>query len=614
MISPRKLLLVITAVLLFTMTGIVVAYAFRKDIARHFAVAYLKKKNVNVHFVMSEFTWNRLVVTDIQVEKKTKASRVEVHFNFLFLGADPLRRIDATLERVDLSEVLSVQSKLSDSTAPVTGFNPNSFCRILLPLEVDLRIHTVSSKEAVYEVDTTIHHTSGDAALHLAIKTGNIPLIPSREDLFKIDILADARCGEGILDVKLDRFSVQSDEIHFTNFIAHKIKLELPPQTLLFHAKEIKSSIHAQITAKTMAFFERKWILTNPVITSDISLEPGGLRFSKLSVSEARNKITARNVRANYDSEDSFRISVPHSSLLSFKLTNELLALLPKKEYGMNRIAGNLAVSGSATYSAGKITGPITLTTRDGFLDTNYGRFEKVSIDYQLDSLIPLLPSSSLQSITSKVTIWDESHYEIATSFHTKDHSHFLFDSFHMKEQKAEINTDQAFSLDLDPLTLRDFHIVLHNVPLERLLQFALKETITAEGAVAGDLGLEYIDQKPKIYGTLSQTSPGRIRYRLTGSVPSKTLKFTDGPMDILNGYLYDFVYSELSVKITTDEKYQMIVRLSTTGRNPDYLGHKPLKLNLNVEQNLLSALKSLMLSYNLPEQLKERLENSENP
>ena len=84
--------------------------------------------------------------------------------------------------------------------------------------------------------------------------------------------------------------------------------------------------------------------------------------------------------------------------------------------------------------------------------------------------------------------------------------------------------------------------------------------------------------------------------------------------MDILQGYLYDFAFETLSLQIESDKNYDSIMILNTLGRNPQYVQGKPLKLNIKLEQNILAAVQSMMLTYDLPNKLKEKLEGSEAP
>ncbi|MBY0315177.1 MAG: YdbH domain-containing protein, partial [Bdellovibrionales bacterium] len=129
-----------------------------------------------------------------------------------------------------------------------------------------------------------------------------------------------------------------------------------------------------------------------------------------------------------------------------------------------------------------------------------------------------------------------------------------------------------------------------------------------------GHVNLRYKDKIPTIQGQLQGEGPGWIRYRPPGNRPKITIQSTDNPMDILQGYLYDFAFETLSLQIESDKNYDSIMILNTLGRNPQYVRGKPLKLNIKLEQNILAAVQSMMLTYDLPNKLKEKLEGSEAP
>ena len=61
---------------------------------------------------------------------------------------------------------------------------------------------------------------------------------------------------------------------------------------------------------------------------------------------------------------------------------------------------------------------------------------------------------------------------------------------------------------------------------------------------------------------------------------------------------------------MSSGEDYNMKMTLTALGKNPGYLNGKSLKLNVNLEQNLLAAFQAMMLSYNLPKRLEEKITN----
>ena len=149
------------------------------------------------------------------------------------------------------------------------------------------------------------------------------------------------------------------------------------------------------------------------------------------------------------------------------------------------------------------------------------------------------------------------------------------------------------------------------NLELQKALRFFLGEELTAEGSLKGKFELEtFKNWRPVIEdGVLTATGKGWIKYRPEGFVPDGKKSFSTGPMDILKNYLYDFTYESLQLEFSSDKNLDMRMTLRALGRNPSYLNGKPLKLNVNIEQNLLAPIRSVLLTYRLPEKIEKELE-----
>ena len=157
--------------------------------------------------------------------------------------------------------------------------------------------------------------------------------------------------------------------------------------------------------------------------------------------------------------------------------------------------------------------------------------------------------------------------------------------------------------------TTKDFEAAIYKLSLEKALKLALGDSVTAEGSLDGQIQIFFKGKKPMAKGHLQSSKKGWIRYRKPGSSPPKQEITSTNPMDILEAYLYDFYYDQLYIDFETDDQFDMKMTLRTQGQNPGYLKGKPLKLNINLEQNLLAAFKAMMLTYNLPHKIKEKIE-----
>ena len=223
----------------------------------------------------------------------------------------------------------------------------------------------------------------------------------------------------------------------------------------------------------------------------------------------------------------------------------------------------------------------------------------------------PSLKSKKKQSLRAKeitvgATIKDlKVIYDVISKENLYVHSlDFEFDGAKVKARKFKVF---PFKKRISPTQIN-----IQNQNLEKFLRLALGETANATGKLTGEVKLKFKNNKPVIEsGTLKAIGPGNIQYRPPNSKgPPDPNSFSTDPMEILNNYLYDFHYTELSVSMSSDENYDMKMKLTALGKNPNYLNGKALKLNVNLEQNLLAAFQAMMLSYNLPKRLEEKITN----
>ena len=120
---------------------------------------------------------------------------------------------------------------------------------------------------------------------------------------------------------------------------------------------------------------------------------------------------------------------------------------------------------------------------------------------------------------------------------------------------------------------------------------------------------IDYKGKVPLFKGHLKAKEKGVIRYRKPGQGPIDFKTVTANPMDILHSYLYDFDYSQLDIDMDSNQKYDMKMTLRTLGKNPQYMEGKPLKLNIKLDQNLLAGFKAMMLTYDMPNKIKDKIE-----
>ncbi len=291
------------------------------------------------------------------------------------------------------------------------------------------------------------------------------------------------------------------------------------------------------------------------------------------------------------------------------ELNSRIVEVFPiLKEY-IQYISGKLRFGGLITYKNGELAGNIQAEGQDISADTAFGEVSKMNFSHDVVSL-ETLASSPGQRLTIKSFTAGKELRNLELNYQVLSKSHILARSLHVEHEGANIDA-KNFSIDPVLKILKGFKATIEKLKLDTLLVLAAGPFISAEGTLSGEIALAYKDKIPTIDGQLQSDGPGWIRYRKQGDVQQKNISLSDNPMTILNGYLYNYQYQELDMELATDRKYKMTARLKALGRNPDYLGGKPLKLKINFEQNVLAAIQSMMLSYSLPNKLKEKIEKA---
>jgi len=131
--------------------------------------------------------------------------------------------------------------------------------------------------------------------------------------------------------------------------------------------------------------------------------------------------------------------------------------------------------------------------------------------------------------------------------------------------------------------------VYLNDIDLAAVVEIAGTEGVTIQGRATAALPL--IWQNGKILvdaGTLSGT-PGTLQYQ-----PSIDPSQIDQRVGAVGAALSNLRFEQLDADVTLDEEGVMFLSTSVLGSNPDYQNGRQVKLNLTLENNLLSLLQSL--------------------
>ncbi|MGE4560261.1 MAG: YdbH domain-containing protein, partial [Desulfobulbus sp.] len=165
-----------------------------------------------------------------------------------------------------------------------------------------------------------------------------------------------------------------------------------------------------------------------------------------------------------------------------------------------------------------------------------------------------------------------------------------------------------TYALDGTPTTCM---VQLDGINLESLVALHQVEGLTVSGRVRGRLPLHFSAPGLRIeHGILeNEAKGGIIRYRPpTGAMENSPL--TAYALTALR----DLHYQHLAAQVDYQPDGTLAVALQVRGNNPGLDNGRPVHLNLNTEQNLLSLLKSLQYSQSLSSELGRKLIKSRSP
>lgn len=151
--------------------------------------------------------------------------------------------------------------------------------------------------------------------------------------------------------------------------------------------------------------------------------------------------------------------------------------------------------------------------------------------------------------------------------------------------------------------------VVLHaeRLDLAQVLALAPVDGLQATGTLTGQLPVAFESGAFRLdQGTLAASGPGIIRYDPAN--PPAFLK-SNGNAALLTQALANFHYTELSLTLDGAVGADMKASLHVKGKNPEFYDGYPVNLNLNISGALMSILRQGVGAYQLPDQVRERLE-----
>ena len=197
----------------------------------------------------------------------------------------------------------------------------------------------------------------------------------------------------------------------------------------------------------------------------------------------------------------------------------------------------------------------------------------------------------------------------IAARFQLAPHIRTWEPIVRIKKLGAELLGGRAYSEPFE-LDLRQdknrFVVQLEGIGLNDIMQLEQQEGLKGSGILDGRIPVTITRHGIQVaQGRLSARTPGGdIRYLPTGRVLS--LAQSNPNMKMVVDALSNFQYHRLEVTSDYKPDGKLALQVRLEGKNPDWQSGQPVNLNLNLEENIPALLRSLQLSSEITERLRE--------
>lgn len=643
----------------------------RKWLLERIVQSYLKWHQIEVELKVESLSTKHLALSHVILDRKNKIKKVEVDYSLSFKKIIVHSFLfDADSLDVDsLKKMIQKMSPAKDTSTPPVSFEEGlQWCQRAqeLPLSVTINQIVLGQKTLHLNLKTrqeknklSLHwndpdFTQGEMFLDCKKTAVSVQAPKVRMDMSEFSV-ADFKIKKLQFDFKNAFYSWSKDSLiqgalpGRLDFAMTKNKIDYAlmwPSVLLLVQSHMDNAHKVELRfrlEKAKVHFSKQISLGFLESTNHIDLDQnplsiiGNWTFRNLSIEQENSKkiVVGLKSKADYtigpasyqiiaslnDQTDAIKISHlkmtgdlskdihrlaldPVKTIIFLKPT--ISQLFPDLTESVKNLSGSVSIGGELVYKNQILDGHLETAGKKIDASTEWGEFYGLDFKHSLLSL-KNYSSPPNQYIKIKKIQIAQGFEDFSIFYHVQNLKKVKVSEFSISIDKARVLAKQ-FIINLQQKRLESFSAKIQHLDLQTVLALGLKDTVKASGSLDGHVDVTFVGSKPVLSGVLRDTKKGWIQYR-TGKPQASNLSLNDGPMDILNNYLYDFNYDNLSLTLATDKAYDMKMKLSTLGRNLNYLGGKPLLLNVNLEQNLLAAMQSMMLTYDLPSRLKERLE-----
>jgi hypothetical protein len=152
------------------------------------------------------------------------------------------------------------------------------------------------------------------------------------------------------------------------------------------------------------------------------------------------------------------------------------------------------------------------------------------------------------------------------------------------------------------------FPLNIQGISLTDLLALEKQQGLSATGVLDGVLPMRLQRQGVSVRdGHIAARVPGgMIRY--SGEEQAQAMASQNLGIKMALDILHDFQYHQLSSDVTYHPDGQLLLGLHIKGKNPSYDRGRPVELNIQVQENILTLLKSLSLADDIGKQIQRKV------
>jgi hypothetical protein len=290
--------------------------------------------------------------------------------------------------------------------------------------------------------------------------------------------------------------------------------------------------------------------------------------------------------------------------------SNSLSQLLEPWPYPFDLLSGKIKLSSHATWSQ-KHDFSLSATINVDNAGGHVGKilFSGLSLDHELE-LLPTLHTISAGKIRLKHVDAGVIADNISTDLKLDTENSGPLPQLILHKLNGEIlgGTFSAENLVYDPNNSTNrFNIEATNIDLAEIVKTQQLDDIVATGRIDGSIPVEINAEGIFIQDGLfiNDVRNGTIRYNpATGTEQLKQNPITGIALDALR----DFRYSYLSAGVNFIPEGRLTINLQLKGISPGLDTNRPVHLNINTEQNLLSLLKSLRYAQGISEKIDNKV------